>query len=282
MSSSPPTSASSPAPRFANAHDLCEASVEYVLEHVNTVQYLLQSIEGITGHPFTRDRIKCLPAVPSLPYPRQQRVPRSPRSTSPEKENHTAAAPGSLTLRPDLVFAGYMWRRARPDCDKGDIVLVEDHLPQSKDLDAKTTTKGAPASRTELLTKGYQKVLQQTERNLRHELIHAFDDARGFVESADCTHQACSEIRAARLSGDCFASEEAKKGRFSFFQGGLQCVRRRAVLAVEMNPVCKGFSERAVETVFQRCYSDYEPYVAPVYALGSYGEESFANSTLKL
>lgn len=288
---------------FRTAHDLCEAAVDYVLENVNTVQYLLQSIEGITGAPFPRDRIKCLPAVP-LEMQRYRRgggglALTAPGTAKATKADASAPTTAALIMRPDQVFAGYMWRRARPDCDKGDIVLVEDHLAWKNGPstggdgdDAKKATAaaqsaspqqvGATISRRDLLERDHKKALTQTERNIRHELIHAFDDSRGFVESADCTHQACSEIRAARLSGDCFAGEEAKKGRFTFFEGGVQCVRRRATMAVEMNPVCRGFSDRAVETVFQRCYSDYEPFAAPVYALGSYGTEMFENGTLKL
>lgn len=290
MSSSSLDSQTGPVDPFQSPHELCEACVDYVLENVNTVQYLIQSIEGITGKPFSRDRIKCLPAVPYRPQRPQPVKEEAKRAVTPDARRNEATGkvvPGALTLSPDKVFAGYMWRRARPDCEKGDIVLVEEHLPQVKKLsdvaqENKEARKRGPTTTKALLEQEYRKALNQAERNLRHELIHAFDDARGFVESADCTHQACSEIRAARLSGDCFAGEEAKKGRFAFFQGGLQCVRRRATMAVEMNPVCRGFSERAVETVFQRCYSDYEPYVAPVYALGSYGDDRFENGTLKL
>lgn len=195
-----------------------------------------------------------------------------------------------MGLDPRQVFAGYMWRRARPDCQKGDIVLIQEHIPQSTthkklpDTDANGSKTSSLATFQHVggiadLQTHHAAALEHVERNLRHELIHAFDDARGYIESADCTHQACSEIRAARLSGDCFAGEEIKKGRFDMLQGGLRCVKRRATTAVEMNPVCRGFSERAVETVFQRCYSDYEPFAAPVYAMGSYGERMFENAT---
>ncbi|KAG5465467.1 hypothetical protein CUR178_00171 [Leishmania enriettii] len=271
-------------------HEVCEAAVDYVLRNVNTVQYMIQSIEEITGKPFLRNRIKCLPAA-----------------------SRAEASRSRLTgLSPDRVYAGYMWRSARSDCEAKDVVLLEDHvarlyntrhaaafLEKEKGVDEMATSSlrtsqaaaaaasppptPATPSRLERLLEGSQRpVLEQVERNIRHELVHAFDDARGVIESSDCVHQACSEIRAARLSGDCFVGQEMRKGRFNFFEGGQKCVRRRAVIAVDRNPVCRGFSERAVDTVFHKCYSDYEPFAAPIYALGSYGYTQFANGTLKL
>ncbi|KAG5488565.1 hypothetical protein JIQ42_00173 [Leishmania sp. Namibia] len=271
-------------------HEVCEAAVDYVLRNVNTVQYMIQSIEEITGNPFLRNRIKCLPAA-----------------------SRAEASRSRLTgLSPDRVYAGYMWRSVRSDCEAKDVVLLEDHvarlyntrhaatfLEKDRGVDESAasllrTSQAAAAaafppptpaapSRLERLLEGSQRpVLEQVERNIRHELVHAFDDARGVIESSDCVHQACSEIRAARLSGDCFVGQEMRKGRFNFFEGGQKCVRRRAVIAVDRNPVCRGFSERAVDTVFHKCYSDYEPFAAPIYALGSYGDTQFANGTLKL
>lgn len=276
-----PEEATTAASALYSPHDVCEAAVDYVLRNVNTVQYLLRSIEEISGTTFHRDRIKCLPAAP---------------------RNRPASSPAS-GLTPDRVFAGYMWRSARADCQAKDIVLLEDHINRLFNVkqaesflkkytepvsSAESPAADSPVSGTtalklqRLLAGSQQAVLEQMERNIRHELVHAFDDARGHIESADCMHQACSEIRAARLSGDCFVGQEVRKGRFNFFEGGQKCVRRRAVMAVDRNPVCRGFSERAVDTVFQRCYSDYEPFAAPVYALGSYGGDHFENGTLKL
>ncbi|KAK7199882.1 Peptidase M76 family [Novymonas esmeraldas] len=262
-------------------HEVCEAAVDYVLRNVNTVQYMIQSIEGITGAAFQRHRIKCLPRVP-----------------------HGSASPTPTAgLTPDRVLAGYMWHSARSDCRAKDIVLMEDHIVrlfntkhaaaflkkdkgdhQTQPAASSSTPSvvGEPSRLERLLTGSQQPVLQEVERNIRHELVHAFDDARGRIESSDCVHQACSEIRAARLSGDCFVGQEARKGRFNIFDGGQKCVRRRAIIAVDHNPVCRGFSERAVETAFHKCYSDYEPFAAPIYALGSYGDAHFTNGTLKL
>jgi inner membrane protease ATP23 len=138
--------------------------------------------------------------------------------------------------------AGYMWRDSARGVKKGDIVLDETRLTTASEV----------------------------ERSLRHELIHAFDDLRGYVDPTNCYHQACSEIRAARLSGDCFFMQELKRGNMDPLSSGRKCVVRRAALAVEQNPLCRGFGARAVEVVLPRCYGDYEPFTAPLYKMGSY------------
>lgn len=233
-------------------HELCDASVDYVLKHVNTIQYLIQSIEKVSGVPFLRDRIKCVSS-----------------SSSPN------TAPRSTEVR-----AGYMWRTVGASdrrYRKGDVVLLEDHLaPFCEKLGG---LSGVSAMEERLEQKDMRGALHIVEKDLRHELIHAFDDTRGVVEPSDCLHQACSEIRAARLSGDCFVGEEVKRWRWNVL-GGKDCVRRRAVMAVETNPICRGFSERAVEMMFPRCYYDYEPFAAPIYAMGSYGDQVYPNGTL--
>lgn len=108
----------------------------------------------------------------------------------------------------------------------------------------------------------------QIERSVKHELIHAFDDARGLLDSQDCYHQACSEIRAARLSGDCGPNSD--RTSLDVFSSGAKCVERRATLAVENNPICRGFSARAVEKLFNNCYSDVAPFAAPIPVSGHF------------
>ncbi|KAH9581913.1 Peptidase M76 [Trypanosoma melophagium] len=239
-------------------HQECEAAVDEVLASVNTVQYLIKSIEEITQTPFIRERIKCV----SLRRPKNG----ASNSSISENMNNININSESSAFSNERVSAGYMWQRAREDCEKGDILLIEENMIAG--AARKSTTQSSelqPSKHT----------LDTVERNLRHELIHAFDDARGVIEPADCTHQACSEIRAARLSGDCFVGQELRRGRLDPLRSGMLCVRRRAAMALETNPVCRGFSDRAVERVFRRCYSDYEPFAAPIYAMGSYGDERF-------
>lgn len=267
MASSSPSSSSS------LVHELCNSAVDYTLKHVNTIQFVVQSIEQITGEKFTRDRIKCVSS-----------------SSVTENENRFKVK-GFVSPESNKVSAGYMWRdAARPNWEsekegvrKGDIVLLEDlflpSLVAQQHLFHTAHKTENPFTET-VLEKSMRFVLRQVEKNLRHELIHAFDDARGEVHPWNCLHQACSEIRAARLSGDCFIGEEMKNWRFNIFKSGKECVRRQATLAVETNPLCRGFSERAVEKIFPQCYFDYEPFLAPIYTMGSHGEDTFPNGTL--
>lgn len=164
------------------------------------------------------------------------------KCVDPRTDASLKAAVDGTNVASNTVQAGYIWSPTSKDLKRGEIAIRAD----------KVSTR------------------EQVERSLRHELVHAFDDARGFVDPQDCLHHACSEIRAARLSGDCLGFEMAQNW-MEPMSSGLQCVKRRAILAVEANPVCKSFSDRAVEKVFPKCYSDYEPFVAPIYAMGNYG-----------
>jgi hypothetical protein len=78
------------------------------------------------------------------------------------------------------------------------------------------------------------------ESTMIHELIHAFDDCRAHVKWDDMTHHACTEIRAANLSGDCSFSQELARGNFKLRAQQQKCVRRRAELSVAMNPSSTG------------------------------------------
>ena len=142
----------------------------------------------------------------------------------------------------DAVAAGYMWRSVGA-LRKGDISLSVRKHQTSQDV----------------------------ERSLRHELVHAFDDARGVVDPNDCLHVACSEVRAARLSGDCFFANGSRN--LDMFSGGAQCVKQRAIVAVENVSLCRDFGPRSVEMAFKRCYKDYEPFASPVYYMGSFTKE---------
>lgn len=81
---------------------------------------------------------------------------------------------------------------------------------------------------------------QLIETTMVHELVHAFDDCRAHVNWTDLKHHACTEIRAANLSGDCSFSQEVARGNFNLRAQQQKCVRRRAELSVAMNPSSQG------------------------------------------
>lgn len=90
-----------------------------------------------------------------------------------------------------------------------------------------------------LLCSNHLTTQSHTSDTLVHETIHAFDACRAKVDWTNCVHHACSEIRAATLSGDCsFAREFFLRRNFGFAKQFQRCVRRRAELSVGYNPNC--------------------------------------------
>jgi len=102
----------------------------------------------------------------------------------------------------------------------------------------------------------------QMNNVLTHELIHAYDHCRARnIDWTNCEHHACSEIRAANVSGDCSWWQEMVRGNvFGFAAKHQACVKRRAMLSLEMNPYCKGKSKEAVDAVYETCFKDTAPF----------------------
>ncbi|KAF8704285.1 Has a dual role in the assembly of mitochondrial ATPase, partial [Rhizoctonia solani] len=97
---------------------------------------------------------------------------------------------------------------------------------------------------------------------LVHEMVHVYDHARFKVDWSNLRHHACSEIRAASLSGDCRWTRETQRGFMTFSKQHQACARRRAVLSVMANPACKSQeeAERAVNEVWESCFKDTRPF----------------------
>lgn len=81
-----------------------------------------------------------------------------------------------------------------------------------------------------------------------HELVHAFDWCRARVDR--CEHLACTEVRAANLSGECEGGERGA------------CVRRSAVASVRAHGGCeaRGGAEAGVAAVWAACMADRAPF----------------------
>ncbi|BBN06703.1 mitochondrial inner membrane protease ATP23 [Marchantia polymorpha subsp. ruderalis] len=97
---------------------------------------------------------------------------------------------------------------------------------------------------------------------LTHELVHAYDHCRAAnLDWTNCQHHACSEIRAANLSGDCKWMLELLRGHTNIRQQHQVCVRRRAQLSVAMNPHCSETAAKdAVDAAWNTCYKDTKPF----------------------
>jgi inner membrane protease ATP23 len=96
---------------------------------------------------------------------------------------------------------------------------------------------------------------------LVHELIHAFDQCRAYLDWSNCIHHACSEIRAATLSGDCDWIREVARSHFRIGGQFRRCIKRRAEMSVRMNRNCSELeAHEAVERAFETCYRDTAPF----------------------
>uniref|UniRef100_A0A6I8NX96 Mitochondrial inner membrane protease ATP23 n=1 Tax=Ornithorhynchus anatinus TaxID=9258 RepID=A0A6I8NX96_ORNAN len=99
-------------------------------------------------------------------------------------------------------------------------------------------------------------------RVVTHELIHAFDHCRAHVNwFTDVKHLACSEVRAANLSGDCSLGNELTRFNFGFKKHHQTCVRERALRSIlAVRKVSREAAEKAVDEVFDSCFNDREPF----------------------
>jgi len=108
----------------------------------------------------------------------------------------------------------------------------------------------------------------QWSRGLTHELVHAFDDCRVHMRQDSPAHMACTEIRAANLSGDCDYSDELRRAGPSLRIAGVQreCVRRRTRQSLAMHPAAAALDaaalDRVIDSVFEPCYRDTAPFAA--------------------
>jgi len=114
-----------------------------------------------------------------------------------------------------------------------------------------------------LLCANYMKGRSHLEDTLSHEMVHAWDHLRFKVDEDNLRHQACTEIRASTLSGECrFTREFFGKKQFNITQQLQECVRRRATISLKARPACKDdvHAARIVNEVWDSCFSDTRPF----------------------
>lgn len=105
---------------------------------------------------------------------------------------------------------------------------------------------------------------QQSHMNrvVTHELIHAFDHCRAHVDwFNNYRHLACSEIRAANLSGDCAFLNEAVRFNFGLKEHHQECVRGRALRSIlAVRKISREQAVKIVDEVFDSCFNDHAPF----------------------
>jgi inner membrane protease ATP23 len=95
---------------------------------------------------------------------------------------------------------------------------------------------------------------------LVHELIHAFDYCTTHMKHLNCQHIACTEIRASMLSGECKFTREFMRGHFNISKQLQHCVKRRALLSLQMVPYCQANAQETLNQVFDSCFKDTTPF----------------------
>lgn len=103
----------------------------------------------------------------------------------------------------------------------------------------------------------------EVDQTLIHELVHVYDQCRAAnLKWNNCAHQACSEIRAGNLSGDCQYRREILRGHYDICKRHQECIRRRAAMSLAFNPGCTSQShiEDSIDQVWSTCYNDTKPF----------------------
>jgi mitochondrial inner membrane protease ATP23 len=98
---------------------------------------------------------------------------------------------------------------------------------------------------------------------MAHEMVHAYDHVRFKVDPDNMRHQACTEIRASMLSGECrFTREFFGRQQFSVVRQLQECVRRRATLSLMARRGIRdrGHAESVVDSVWESCFGDTRPF----------------------
>ena len=124
-----------------------------------------------------------------------------------------------------------------------------------------------PTNGSVLLCRNHLRHQRLLEDTVVHELVHVYDHCRQLhgkpLDHSDCVQSACTEVRAAALSGDCEWKQELLRGQLKNLAPGgeRRCARRRATLSVALNPNCgPRRAKQAVDAVFNDCVRDRAPF----------------------
>lgn len=184
-----------------------------------------------------------------------------PQSWSKERKNCERVKRALMSQSPVIIFLKTALDRLNCNIEAKDI--------SCQPCDAQSTGgyipgKGIVLCENRLYTK------KMAENTIAHEMIHMFDDHRFEVDWNNLRHQACSEIRASSMSGECRWTKELRFGNIKTFRKHHQeCVKRRATISVQGNPNCKSKeqAEAIVEEVFNSCFNDFRPFEKSTFAV---------------
>ena len=162
---------------------------------------------------------------------------------------------------------GYFNPSGKP-INANSIAIDKNSTNTTADNNLSTEKSGPPI----ILCSNYLPTDTQVEETMIHELLHAYDYCRHkFDYEKDALQVACSEVRAANMSGDCRWTNEILRGFFGYKKHHQACVQRRALLsliaspACQSDPLCRENPQAFLDKVFPACVKDYSPFVAMPY-----------------
>ena len=99
------------------------------------------------------------------------------------------------------------------------------------------------------------------QETLTHELTHAYDYCTTEFDFNNCVHQACTEIRASNLSGECHLRRQMHGGQIKRLRRHHpECVKQRASLSISSRPQCQGRVQESIATAWPHCSVDTKPF----------------------
>ena len=103
---------------------------------------------------------------------------------------------------------------------------------------------------------------ERVQETLAHELIHAYDMCTAHMSpDSECLHHACTEIRAANLSGQCNIRNRLRHTKWNQLRKHHQeCVRSSASQSIAARPICRGRVEESIAAAWPSCYKDTRPF----------------------
>lgn len=109
------------------------------------------------------------------------------------------------------------------------------------------------------------KLNDDVEKSMVSSLLEAYDYCRANYNANDLSHLACSKVRAANLTS-CSYFETFKSSMFKIDNSRKECVRAKAALSLQtVRNISEEEALKAVDSVFDRCYNDLEPFGRRVY-----------------
>jgi mitochondrial inner membrane protease ATP23 len=116
-----------------------------------------------------------------------------------------------------------------------------------------------PSTNTITICQDTLKSKQQLQDILAHEYIHAYDTSTTKLDWTNPKHQACTEIRATTLSGECNFTREVLRGNLGIGKQLQACIRRRSVLGLVANGMDEKNARIKVEECW-KCFEDLAPF----------------------